>query len=93
MRLIDADGLIEICNVRIEGYESLGSYNRADELKIMKEKIESMPTAYNVDAVVAELENAESVKNFGSRNSENLLIPLKDAIDIVRNAGKDGAEC
>lgn len=60
--------------------------------KMAIDTIKNQPTAYDVDAVVAELEKAESVKNFGSRNSGNLLIPLKDAIKIVRNAGKDGAE-
>ena len=43
-----------------------------------------------IDAVVASLECAESVKNFGSRNSGNLLIPLSEAINIVRKGGSDG---
>ena len=43
-----------------------------------------------IDVVVAKLECAESVKNFGSRNSGNLLIPLNDAIEIVRKGGIDG---
>ena len=38
----------------------------------------------DIEKVVAELEDAKSVKNFGSRNSGNLLIPLEDAIEIVR---------
>ena len=49
--------------------------------------IDKLPTAYDVSKVVAELEDAKSVKNFGSRNNGNLLIPLEDAIEIVRNGG------
>ena len=49
--------------------------------------ITAQPIAYDVEKVVAELEKAESVKNFGSVNSRNLLIPLNDAIDIVKAGG------
>jgi len=41
----------------------------------------------DVDAVVAELNTAESVKVFGSLNSGNRLIPVKDSIDIVKAGG------
>lgn len=54
-------------------------------------KAESCINAWNtrkpIDSIVEQLKNAETVKNFGSRNSGNLLIPLKDAIEIVRKAG------
>lgn len=80
-RLIDADALIEELHHMIEGDADL----RKDyEYMGIDDCIRSIPTAYNVDAVVAELEKAESVKNFGSVNSRNLLIPLNDAIDIVK---------
>lgn len=49
--------------------------------------IKEQPTAYNPEKVVEELETAKSVKNFGSRNSGNLLIPLNEAIDIVKRGG------
>lgn len=51
------------------------------------EMVEAMPTAYDVEKVVAELDNAESVKVFGSLNSGNRLIPVSDAIDIVKRGG------
>lgn len=57
-----------------------------------KQSIEAWNTRKPMDDIVEQMKKAESVKNFGSRNSGNLLIPLKDAINIVRNAGKDGAE-
>lgn len=40
-----------------------------------------------IEKVVTELDNAESVKVFGSLNSGNRLIPVKDAISIVRKGG------
>lgn len=41
----------------------------------------------DISNVVEELDNAESVKIFGSLNSGNRLIPVSDAIDIVRKGG------
>lgn len=74
MRLIDADELIE---------DLKGSLFYSDAIPL----VEDAPTAYNTEKVVEELETAKSVKNFGSRNSGNLLIPLSDAIDIVKRGG------
>lgn len=71
MRLIDADALIK-------------EYPQASGLKLV---IENAPTAYDIEKVAAELYNAESVKLFGSLNSGNRLIPVSDAIDIVRKGG------
>ena len=82
-RLIDADALIEICNARIEGNESLGNYNRADEIKIMKQKIESMPTAFILERVLLQLKEAETnVSNLG-----HYAIHTDDAIKIVLKGG------
>ena len=51
--------------------------------------IEDMPTAYSVDKVVAELEADTSVKLYGSGNSDNYLIPVNRAIEIVKRGGKE----
>ena len=51
------------------------------------ELIDEQPTAYDVDKVVEGLEKEESVKLYGSINSGNYMIPLKDAIEIVRKGG------
>lgn len=75
MRLIDADALIE------ELREKVAHFN------YFKGLVQAQPTAYDVEKVAAELEKAESVKNFGSVNSKNLLIPLNDAVAIVRKGG------
>lgn len=41
----------------------------------------------DISNVVEELDNAESVKIFGSLNSGNRLIPVSDAIEIVKRGG------
>ena len=45
------------------------------------------PTAYSVDGVVEELEADSSVKLYGSQNSDNYMIPVKRAIEIVKQGG------
>lgn len=66
-------------------------YTLEEEARIVLETIVRMvteqPTTYDISKVVAELDNAESVKVFGSLNSGNRLIPVSDAIDIVRKGG------
>lgn len=42
-----------------------------------------------IEKVVEKLDNAESIKIFGSLNSGNRLIPVKDAIDIVKAGVKN----
>ena len=79
MRLIDADELIDT----IYGKD----YFTQTIKDVLENIIETQPTAYNPEKVGEELETAKSVKNFGSRNSGNLLIPLNDAIDIVKRGG------
>ena len=51
--------------------------------------IEDMPIAYSVDKVVEELEADSSIKLYGSGNSDNYLIPVKRAIEIVKRGGKE----
>jgi len=49
--------------------------------------IELWNTRKPMDRIVEELEQAESVKCYGSRNSGNYMIPLADAIKIVKAGG------
>ena len=51
--------------------------------------IEDMPIAYSVDKVVEELEADSSIKLYGSGNSDNYLIPVNRATEIVRQGGKE----
>lgn len=49
--------------------------------------INRQPTAYDVDNVVRQLKTDSSVKLYGSGNSNNYLIPLEKAIEIVKAGG------
>ena len=76
MRLIDVDlycATICKCNRRA-----------CDKAKC---PIHNAPTAYSVDKVVEELEADSSVKLYGSQNSDNYMIPVKRAIEIVKQGG------
>ena len=46
-------------------------------------------TDYDVDKVVEQLKTDSSVKVYGSGNSDNYLIPVKRAIEIVKAGGID----
>lgn len=47
--------------------------------------LESQPTAYDIDKVVEELKTDSSVKLYGSQNSDNYMIPVNKAIEIVKH--------
>lgn len=79
MRLIDAD------NLNFEGQK----YNKS-QMKSILDFIDAQPTAYDVDKVVEQLKTDSSVKLYGSGNSDNYLIPVKRAIEIVKAGGIDG---
>ena len=49
--------------------------------------IKAWNTRKPMERIVERLEESESVKCYGSRNSENYLMPLKDAIEIVKEEG------
>ena len=49
--------------------------------------IKDQLTAYDIDGVVEQLKTDSSVKLYGSSNSNNYLIPLEKAIEIVRAGG------
>ena len=51
------------------------------------EALPLVKTAYDVDKVVEQLKTDSSVKLYGSGNSNNYLIPLEDAIEIVKAGG------
>ena len=51
------------------------------------EALPLVKTAYSVDKVVEELKTDSSVKLYGSQNSDNYMIPVKRAIEIVKQGG------
>lgn len=80
MRLIDAENLMTVTDICEDGTEI--TY-------VPYSEIESAPTAYDVDKVVEQLKTDSLVKLYGSGNSDNYLIPVKRAIEIVRAGGRD----
>ena len=53
----------------------------------IKRNIMNMPTAYDIAKVVEELKTDSSVKLYGSQNSDNYMIPVNRAIEIVKQGG------
>lgn len=53
------------------------------------EALPLIKTAYDVDRIVGQLKTDSSVKLYGSGNSDNYLIPVKRAIEIVKAGGID----
>ena len=89
MRLIDADS-IRGCAKYIKTNEKFEPYIMIDDLvKLLDEQ----PTTYDVDKVVNQLKTDFSVKLYGSGNSDNYLIPVKKAIEIVKNGGVSDNVC
>lgn len=76
MRLTDADKL----------NFSEQHYNKS-QMKAILDFIDNQPTAYDVNKVVEQLKTDSSVKLYGSGNSNNYLISLEEAIEIVKAGG------
>ena len=83
MRLIDADELKKnLKSVTL----SNGTLLNTNTVLLLLDKY---PTAYDVDKVVEQLKTDSLVKLYGSGNSDNHLIPVKRAIEIVKAGGRD----
>lgn len=90
MRLIDADKLLEL--IKDQKEREIGAYAKGINagLNIVKSIINDetqTPIAYDVDKVVEQLKTDSSVKLYGSGNSNNYLISLEKAIEIVKAGG------
>lgn len=78
-RLIDADPVLDNLSGRLE---SMKDYDA------VKDVINNMPTAYDVDKVVEQLEaysNADEAERLGTMP----VVELTDAITIVKGGGVD----
>ena len=85
-RLIDADKLLEETRRDRDYAEKNGFMDMYYERQTLIDRIESQPTAYDVDKVVEQLEKHRL--NFESRG----ILPLVNmdyAVEVVRNGGKD----
>lgn len=91
-RYIDADALLKKFCVNSEGRRipevDCDNHEITVSIKDIKRIIREQPTAYDVDAVVAELKK-ESYQEWCDSPK---IVELNDAIDIVRNAGKEVGE-
>lgn len=92
MSLIDVNKLLEL--IKDQKEREIGAYAKGINagLNIVKSIINDetqTPTAYDIDKVVERLKIDSSVKLYGSGNSDNYLIPVKRAIEIVRAGGID----
>lgn len=86
MRLIDADKYTE----NIKNFANsirIGNPKFAAVYDAIINSINRQPTDYDVDNVVRQLKTDSSVKLYGSGNSNNYLIPLENAIEIVKAGG------
>lgn len=80
---LDSSGFLTFA-VFDNGYEvASGFSDSSDSVRDIKDQ----PTAYDIDGVVGQLKTDSSVKLYGSGNSNNYLIPLKKAIEIVKAGG------
>lgn len=86
-------GLIDADELKKELYQQwfmdilLTQRNSEDMFYALAQKIDEQPTAYDVDKVVEQLKTDSLVKLYGSGNSDNYLIPVKRAIEIVKAGG------
>lgn len=81
MGLIDADALKkDLESVTL----SNGTLLNTNTVLLLLDKY---PIAYDVDKVVEQLKTDSLVKLYGSGNSDNYLIPVKRAIEIVKAGG------
>ena len=76
MRLIDADA-----------FEKSVMFGDAEDMQDVIYALRDYPITYDIDKVVEQLKTDSSVKLYGSGNSNNYLISLEKAIEIVKAGG------
>ena len=94
-RLIDEDDVKNWLQERIDGYESLhfGGNSRSAELKIIIDELSmSVPTAYDPNMIVKQLEKEKNplYREDGSLIGERTVIGIDKAIEIVKDGGVNG---
>lgn len=77
MRLIDADA-----------FERSVMFGDAEDMQDVIYALRDYPITYDIDKVVERLQTDSSVKLYGSGNSNNYLISLDKAIEIVKEGVK-----
>lgn len=90
MRLIDADKLLEETRRDRDYAEKNGFMDMYNERQALIDRIETQPTAYDVDAVVEKLKRRSKEYNSGVRlhgKPEEMI--TTEAIEIVKGGGVD----
>ena len=82
--LISRSALIKVLKARATNEAIMGYMTAYDVTNSIIDEVEEQPIAYDPDNVVEELETDSSVKLYGSGNSDNQLIPVKRASEIVK---------
>ena len=91
MRLIDADNISFYCNYEGDCTGDINDCKKCGNYICNFRDIQEQPTAYDIAKVVKELKTDSSVKLYGSQNSDNYMIPVNRAIEIVKQ-GVAGTE-
>ena len=58
-----------------------------ETIEMLQKAFENSRKAYNIDNAVEKLKTDSSVKLYGSQNSDNYMIPVNRAIEIVKKGG------
>ena len=89
MRLIDTENFSKVMRDYFTDMITHHKYNVdcVDCNADLQHLLDEQPTAYDVDKVAEELKTDSSVKLYGSRNSDNYMIPVNRAIEIVKKGG------
>ena len=82
--LISRSELMKVLKDRATNEAIMGYMTAYDVTNSIIDEVEEQPTAYSIDKVVEELKTDSSVKLYGSGNSDNYLIPVNRATEIVK---------
>mgnify|MGYP003532509284 CR=1 FL=1 len=86
-RMIDADALMEKLNVfndKVNGNEHF-----INGIETAKELLDDMPSAYDTEKVIAELEEAFPINPYPNEFTNGRNLGIKKAIEIVRKGGAE----
>ena len=88
-RFIDADALIEVLKKQAENNAICGYMTAYDVTRDCIDTVEEQPTAFDVDAVIQQLDDRSTLSRPVGWSKAYEIITLKDAVEIVRNGGKE----
>ena len=87
MRLIDADKLIEHLKATYNHEKDV--INSYWLLNTLIDKVDEVPTAYDADKVVEQLSDRSTLSRPVGWSKSYEIVTLKDAIEIVKQGGKE----